>query len=121
MTFSHLLLRLAAQGDTPYPRKMAADLPFLPAPVAADPLLVEWYSAQLPWLIASHPRSTGQLAGLEELVREADSAAIDTSEGRRRHRDLLSASKLIYADAHRAKLTVGAGALLRDATRRAPH
>ena len=54
------------KGETPYPRKMAADLAFFPAPVAADPLLLDWFGAHLPWMVANLPSVASRLPDLAD-------------------------------------------------------
>ena len=39
-----------------YLLKMVSDLPFLPCPIAYDPLLLDWFNEHLPWLVTSVPR-----------------------------------------------------------------
>ena len=39
-------------GGVNYLTKMSTDLAFLPAPSAQDPLLLHWFSDQLPWLLS---------------------------------------------------------------------
>ena len=42
-------------GGVNYVTKMTTDLRFLPAPSQQDPLLLFWFSEQLPWLLSSDP------------------------------------------------------------------
>ena len=42
-------------GGASYLLKMTTDLPFLPLPIAHDPLLLLWFGEQLPWLLAEVP------------------------------------------------------------------
>ena len=39
-------------------RKIGSDLSFLPAPTAHDPLLLDWFSEQVPWMLATYPEWT---------------------------------------------------------------
>ena len=42
-----------AYNGVDYLRKMATDLHFLPAPILADPLLLDWFRHALPWLTSA--------------------------------------------------------------------
>jgi len=43
-------------------RKLGTDLAFLPAPTACDPLLVDWFGEQVPWILTNWPELSSAVA-----------------------------------------------------------
>ena len=61
-----------------YPAKLAADLAFLPLPIAADPLLLGWFADHLPWM-ARHLPKVQRLRGMAGVLAFAAEAAEATA------------------------------------------
>lgn len=57
-------------GGASYLPRMCNDLSFLPLPTALDPLLVEWFGEQLPWMLDNVPK-LGRLPCADETRRFA--------------------------------------------------
>ena len=55
-------------GGINYLTKMTTDLAFLPAPSAQDPLLLHWFSEQLPWMLSSDPQLAAACLPLESIA-----------------------------------------------------
>ena len=124
-----------------YPARLVADLDFLPAPCASDPLLLSWFGKQLPWIFANLPKAAGLPLASVTLALVADAAAArapsyvggvsyadagaDLSSASRQREILRETQKLeraqraILKEAHMANLVPSDERLLKEATRKA--
>ena len=65
-----------------YPATILSDLWFVPAPVAADPFLLEWFGQHLPWMLHHNPKLAQQPArAVAMLGLTSEAAAAGTASG----------------------------------------
>ena len=118
-------------GNASFPAHLVADLDFLPAPVATDPLLLSWYGKQLPWMFANLPKVAGLPLAHVCMTLAADAADArgsvvigglsPTADAATREREttmLERAQRTILMEAHKLALVCTPSQLQKGASRK---